>query len=399
MRTTYITAAVIALVIGLWLLSGQIGHSGPAGHPTLSEANQQAAAAAEDEVVTRVRARIIRSELKTSNVLVRGRTENKRTVEVKAETGGRIAERAVEKGQRIAAGQLLCRIEMDHREAQLLEGTESLNQARIEYEGALRLAEKGLVSETMTATSKARLASAEAALKRIELDIAHTRVRAPFNGLVENTHVEKGDFVQPGTPCATVIDLDPMLLVGRVAEREVMALEVGATAHGTLIDGTEVEGKLSFVGKQSDVATRTYPIEIEVPNPDYRIRSGITTQIHIPVETLPAHLVSSALLALDDAGQVGIRTVNRDGIVEFHTVRILSEEAGAVWVSGLPDVTTLITVGQELVVPGQRVEIDYESAEVLPAANPTPGKPPEVATRKESRDLTARQAAAPHSTS
>jgi multidrug efflux system membrane fusion protein len=372
-RTTYITAALIALLIGVWLLSGQFRDDGDdAAHPTLAEEKAAETAAAEDDVLARVRGRVIRAEPKTANVLVRGRTENKRTVQVKAETGGRVAERSVERGEAVADGQLLCRIALDHREAQRLEARENLNQARIDYDGTLRLKERGLVSETLVATSKAKLAAAEASLARIDLDIEHTQVRAPFAGLVEDVHVELGDFVQPGTPCTTVIDLDPMLLVGRVAERDVVRLAVGARARGVLIDGTTVEGVVTFVGKQSDATTRTYPVEVQVANADYRVRSGLTAQITVPVETREAHRVSSALLTLDDAGTVGVRTVDSDGVVEFHPVEILAEDAGAVWVSGLPEVTTLITVGQELVVPGQRVIVDYEAADPLPAASPAP---------------------------
>jgi multidrug efflux system membrane fusion protein len=372
-RTTYITAALIALLVGVWLFSGQFRDDGDdAAHPTLAEEKAAETAAAEDDVLARVRGRVIRAESKTANVLVRGRTENKRTVQVKAETGGRVAERSVERGEAVADGQLLCRIALDHREAQRLEARENLNQARIDYDGTLRLKERGLVSETLVATSKAKLAAAEASLARIDLDIEHTQVRAPFAGLVEDVHVELGDFVQPGTPCTTVIDLDPMLLVGRVAERDVVRLAVGARARGVLIDGTTVEGVVTFVGKQSDGTTRTYPVEVQVDNADYRVRSGLTAQITVPVETRQAHRVSSALLTLDDAGVVGVRTVDAGGTVEFHPVDILSEEAGAVWVSGLPEVTTLITVGQELVVPGQRVTVDYEAAEPLPAATPVP---------------------------
>jgi multidrug efflux system membrane fusion protein len=368
LRTTYITAFVIAVLIGVWLLSGVIGQPPAPEHATLAEQNRRSSAQGDDEAPTRVRARVSHAETKTVDVQVRGRTENKRTVVVKAETGGRILERAVERGQRVQAGDLLCRIDLDDRNARLTEAKETVNQARLEYEGSLKLAANGLISETMTATTRARLASAEAALRRTEVDIEHTAIRAPFAGLVEDTHLERGDFVQPGTACATVIDLDPMLLVGRVAEREVAKLNVGSAAIGTLIDGSRVRGKVTFVGRQSDATTRTYPIEIEVDNADYRLPSGITTQITIPTNTLLAHHVSPSLLALDDAGRMGLRTVDENSRVVFTPVEILAEDGGRVWVSGLPDVINLITVGQELVIPGQRVEVDYERAADAPPA-------------------------------
>ena len=85
--------------------------------------------------------------------------------------------------------------------------------------------------------------------------------------------------------------------------------------------------------------------------------------------------VSPALFALDDSGNVGVRTINENNIVEFHIVDIVREDADGVWVSGLPEMATVITVGQELVVPGQQVEPYFEPATDMPAAAPTSTRP------------------------
>ena len=379
MRRTYVIAIAITALIAVWLLSGQFGHSAPKQQATLAELNTEMTASGEDRALTRVRARVIQAEPQTDIVPLRGRTENKRTVVVKAETGGTVVARSVERGQRVETGQVLCRISTEDREAKLEEGRQALNQARIEYEGSLKLAKQGLISETMTATTKARLATAEAQVQHATIELAHTQVRAPFAGLVEETQVEIGDFVQPGTPCATVIDLDPMLLVGRVAERDVHKLKLGTTALGSLIDGTQVSGTLTFIGQQSDTATRTYPVEIQVPNPSYKLRSGVTTQIAIPVDTVMAHRISPALLALDDEGRVGVRTLDADNRVVFNLVKILNDDGGSVWISGLPETATLITVGQELVVPRQQVDAVFETSPAVPAITPGTTSDREVA--------------------
>jgi len=368
LRTTYVSAVVIAIAAGLWLASGELREPKSSGPKTLAEQNERLDAAREDRPLTHVRARVIRAAPQTERVTLRGWTANKRTVEVKAETSGRVLARPVEKGQRVAEGQLLCRISMDDRAAQITEANEAVNQARIEYEGAMKLKDRGLVSETLVATSKARLAAAQAQLARSELEGEHTIVRAPFAGLVEDTHVEVGAFVQPGSPCATVIDLDPMLLVGRISERDVHAVVLGGTAEGRLLSGERVAGAVTFVGKQSDPATRTYPVEIQVPNPDYTLRSGITTEIFVAVGAELAHKVSPSLLALDDEGRIGLRTLDQNNQVEFHRVQIISDDAGSVWVAGLPEVATLVTVGQELVVPGERVDVTFEAASEHPIA-------------------------------
>lgn len=367
MRGTYITATVIALLIGAWLLSGQFGEDGPSEHPTLAEENRQRQAQTEDDALTRVRARVIQAVPQVQNVVLRGRTENKRTVAVKAETAGRVVERPVDRGTAVSQGDVLCRISVEDREAGLAEARAALEQARIEHQASLKLKEQGFQSETAIAQARARLAAAEAQVERREIDLARTAVRAPFAGVVEDVLAERGDYLTPGATCVTIVDMDPMLLVGRVSEREVSRLEPGQNAEGHLTDGRIVSGPITFVGQQADPATRTYAVEVEVPNPERALRSGITTEIRIPVDRVMAHKVSPALFSLDDDGNVGIRTVNDQGRVEYHPIRIVRDDVDGVWVTGLPEVATLITVGQELVVPGQEVELSFEPAGEMPA--------------------------------
>ncbi len=374
MRTTYITAILIALAIGAWLFSGQLGEdSTPVTHDSLAEQNRQAKAQQADQEPTRVRARVIQASPQLQHVVLRGKTENKRTVSVKAETAGRIIDRPVERGTAVEEGDLLCQISMEDRYASLTQSREALNQAKIEYEGSLKLKERGYQSETAIAQAKAALAAAEANLKRAEIDVQRTYIRAPFAGVVEDVHSEVGDYVSPGSACVTVVDLNPMLLVGRVAEKDVQLLKVDTQVTGVLSDGSTVQGPVAFVGAQSDPSTRTYAVEIEVPNADYELRSGLTTEIRIPVAEVMAHKISPALFALDDEGRIGVRIINEQGTVEFHHVTIVRDEPDGVWVAGLPEVATLITVGQELVVPGELVEVDFEASGEMPAhrdANP-----------------------------
>jgi membrane fusion protein, multidrug efflux system len=367
MRGTYITALIIALLIGGWLLSGQLGSEGAAEHPTLAQANRDRSAQMLDAGPVRVRARVIQAQPQLQHVVLRGRTENKRSVEVKAETAGRISERPVERGAQVKAGDLLCRINQEDREAGLQEANAALTQARIEHEASLKLKERGFQSETAIAQAAARLAAAQAQLERRQLDIARTYIRAPFAGVVEEVHLETGDYVTPGSGCVTIVDMNPMLLVGRVSERQVADLRLDQIVTGVLSDGRSIHGPLTFIGQTSDAATRTYAVEAEVANPAYDLRSGITTELRIPVAEVMAHKISPALFALDDEGNIGVRIANERNVVEYRRVRIVRDDPDGAWVTGLPEVTTLITVGQELVVPGQEVELTFEPAAEMPA--------------------------------
>ena len=180
--------------------------------------------------------------------------------------------------------------------------------------------------------------------------------------------MEVGQYVTPGSPCVTLVDLDPMLLVGQVAENELMSIKPGQIATAKLPEGINISGNVSFVAKTAEQGTRTYLVEAHVDNRDFSIPSGVTAQIAIPVESLNAQKISPALLVLSDAGQMGVRTVNRDNIVEFHAGDILREEIDGIWVTGLPDVARVIVVGQQLVVAGETVATTHEPLSLVGGA-------------------------------
>ena len=358
MRSTYIWAATIAVSLAVWLVSGQINSAPTVIDPSIAEQNRINEEIGSDAVPTRVRAQQIRAVEKIRYTNIRGKTQNKRTVNARAEIVGRIVDRRVERGDVVATNTVLCELSIEDRQTALVEAQELVSQARIDYQGALKLEAKGFNSDSAIAATKARLASAVAQLKRRQLNVEKILIRAPFAGVVEDVHVEIGDYVNPGQGCATIVDLNPMLMVGRVSEKDVLDLNLGELAIGVLADGRTVNGPVTFVGQQSDPQTRTYAVEIQLDNSDGALRSGITAEIKIPVERVLAQKITPALFALDDSGAIGVRVLDNNNVVHFHTIEIISEEPDGVWVTGLPNQTTLITVGQEMVVAGERVDPD-----------------------------------------
>ena len=360
MRSTYITAMIIAVLVVLWLASGQLGEQPPPPAASVAEQNRNAALQAEEKPAVTVRVATIYGSQQSKRLTVRGETQSKRTVEVKAQINGTLVERSVERGDRVAAGDLMCRVSEEDRAVAVNEDKEALRQARIEYEGSQRLAKEGLQSQTLIAQSRARLAAAEASLKRSELALGRLQITAPFAGVVEDVGLELGDYVTPGSTCATLVSLDPMLLVGRVSELQINNLAEGQIGQARLSSGEEVEGTITFVGKVADPATRTYAVELSIENPDFSIESGLTAEIIIPIQKRMAHKISPGLLALDDAGNIGVRTIDANNQVEFYLVELIRDVEDGVWVTGLPEVTTLITVGHELVVAGETVDPTIE---------------------------------------
>ncbi|WP_409977094.1 efflux RND transporter periplasmic adaptor subunit [Pseudoruegeria sp. SHC-113] len=295
-------------------------------------------------------------------VLMRGQTEALRQVEVRAETGGQVISEPLRKGAFVEAGQLLCEIDIGTREASLAEAEARVLEAQINNTAASKLAESGYAAETRAASARATLQSAEAALKAAKKEIERLRVTAPFEGLLETDAAEIGSLLQAGGLCATVIQLDPIKLVGFVPETQVDKVEVGAMAGARLASGLEIGGQVTFLSRSADPTTRTFRVEVTVPNPDLRIRDGQTAEIIVSADGAAAHLLPQSALTLDNEGTLGVRTVVNGNEAGFVPVQVLRDSIDGVWLTGLPETVEVIVEGQEYVIDGVPLAVTYKGA-------------------------------------
>ena len=244
---------------------------------------------------------------KAKKIKVSGTTEADKLIKIRAEASGTVVSRPVQQGQFVKKDQLICQL---------------YNASRSSY----------------------------------------PKVKAPFDGYLETFSVKEGDYLNTGAVCATIIDPDPMRLIGEVSEKEINFVKVGAKAEAELISGKKVEGMVSFVSTSANKGTRTFRVEIDVKNSDRSIRDGVSAQIAIKGDTILAHKISPSILMLGEAGELGIRTVNEDDQVEFKKIDILEDSMEGIWITGLPKNTRIITVGQEYVFQGQTVNVKEISA-------------------------------------
>jgi len=315
-----------------------------------------------------VRARRVSADMFTQSVSVRGRTQADRLVEVRAETAGRIVGTPVAEGERVRQGDTLCELAMDTRESDLQEALSRVEQTRREYEGAQDLQRRDLESSVSVSQRKAAYDSAVAAAARAELAVERTKIKAPFDGIMESRRVEVGGYMDMGGVCATLMDDRPMLLVAQVPELDVGKLELGSQVSGRLVTGERVQGTLTYIARAADNMSRSYRIEVALNlQDDQLIRQGVSAEIQIAANRTRAHLIPPSSLTMDDQGMVGVKTLNSDNVVEFHHVEIVGESTDMAnpgfWVAGLPDQITLITLGQELVFAGQQVNANFDWAQ------------------------------------
>lgn len=352
----YRTSAVIAIIVAAWLASGAFVA------PDDKIQAPDPSASLEPRELTKVRARQIHAQAYPMTVAVTAQTEANRFVDLQAEVGGQVEALPVDEGSKVEAGDVICRLAVEDRAQLLAEAQAMVEQRQIDFDGAQRLETGGFQSKTAIATAKAQLESAEANLLRRQIDLEKTAIRAPFSGIVDERPVEIGDLVRPGDTCATVIDLDPLVVSAEVSEREVVRIGTGELAEAQLATGEKVRGEVRYISRRANAATRSFRVEAAVANPDLSLMSGITAQMHIPVGTIPAHLISSSLLMLDDRGELGLRVVEDDNRVRFYNVELVGDAEDGIWVTGLPESTLLITVGQQYVDLDEQVAVSLEDA-------------------------------------
>jgi membrane fusion protein, multidrug efflux system len=352
MKLSHILAVVLAVVAVGWVLSGQFADDTPAvANVTSGDPETETA-----RPLTEVRVERISAAPYTLELVVTGRTAANRDVEVRVETSGRIAEVQATEGDLLAEGDLIARIAMDDRTERLTRAQALVEQRRLQYEASQELMADGWREETANAEDKADLQSALADLAAIRLDIARTDIIAPFDGVLDNLAIEVGDVVDMNDIVGTLYDLDPIVVEASVSEREVGGIKVGDRGHARLVTGEELDGVIRFVSQVSAPETRTFRIELEVANPDRAVPDGLTADIVLPLATVPAHQISPSVLALADDGTIGVKIVDDADVVRFVPITIVADRPDGIWVAGIPDSATLITVGQDFVADGETVK-------------------------------------------
>ena len=353
--------------------------------------NRQPPPVAEPVVVPvpNVAASLSTAEVIRPRTVLFGNVVPNQTSILRARTGG-IVEEVVRQGHEAQAGDQLARLSADDREASIARAEAELRSAERDYDAARQLRERGVTSEAELQSRFAALESARADLRAAELELQNTRLVAPITGTVSRVIADLGSFVQPGGEVLEMVNNDPLIAEIEVRQSEITSVQLGQVGQVTFQGGRKAEAVVSFIAPVATSETRTFRVELEVPNPDGQIPAGLSAEISLPMEEQRAHRISPALIRLDDAGRIGVFTVDEDGeTLRFQPIEIVQALAEAVWVSGLPEAARLVTISQGALNDGQKARISETPEEfrsvlggdgakagdaVMDAAAPPPGQ-------------------------
>jgi multidrug efflux system membrane fusion protein len=353
MKASRITAIGLVAATGLWIASGHL-------LPHETAESRAAIRTNESDVKKPFRVAVLSTSVvpHARRLTMSGRTEADKRVTLTARTGGVLTELKVKRGTWVKEGDVIAILSDEARESQVTQAKSLVVQRTAELEAKRRLIQTGAMPKLDLVNLEAQLESAKAGLAAAEAERDRGVVRAPWAGVVSDLTVEigKAAFSFAGADLLTLVSLDPMLAVVEVSERKLGGIKLGDPAEVRLVTGATATGKVRFVSKTASQSTRTYRVEVELPNADAAIPDGITAEVSLPLAPLPATRVPRSALTISSTGDIGVRTVGEGGVVAFAPVSIVEDEQLTMWVGGLKDGARVIVQGQDFVREGQVVD-------------------------------------------
>lgn len=344
-KRSVVPIAILIIVI-LWMMSGIFS----------SKKTEETDMSAQDPFHVRV----VTSQTQEHPLylMVQGQTAAARIVDLKAKIPGTIEAIVEPEGKLVQQGTIIAKIALDNRVTRLEAAKRLVEQRKLEYAASQQLLKQGFEPKLKAALAASDLANAEQILDLIQKEIEKTNIKAPFHAIIDKYYIEVGDFLDVGGLIVRIVELDPLIVQFNVPENYIYRLQPDAPVKIQLLTGHSIEGKISLVGSIADPKTRTFLVEAKFPNPEQKLRDGLTATVTIEVDRVQAHKIAPSTLSLAEDGTLGIKTINKDNQVIFNPVQIVDEDREAYWITGLPETAEIITDGHEYAETGSTVTPD-----------------------------------------
>ena len=422
MKSSYLLAGLIALLVGLWMASGSFMKDTPAAinDSDQAEADSGAEMPKQADVTSSFTVSAVSVQNETINRTIRanGVSEAAFDVTVSSKIDGNIIRIPATEGSEIKQGDVLAVLDKGTLPEQIAAAKAELNAAEKSYDAAqkqskgtlkeeLAAARANLVvtekrlsianelakenftapvelaqlkadyenarvqlakietaqnyrSEVEVAQNMARVEAARASLAALETQLEDSTIRSPVSGLLETLHVEKGERMRRDAAAATILGMDTLSVIVAVPQNDIAQISVGDMVDVKIAGAGTNRGKVTKIASRSNQATRTFDVEVSVQNKDRKLRGGVTVEATIDVGTIAAFGLSPADLSVSSDGSLFAK-ISVDGIGQKIDVNMVRSGGEKVFVSGLPDGAIVLTVGQAFVEAGDNVDVVLET--------------------------------------
>lgn len=251
-----------------------------------------------------------------------------RKVKVASEIGGTIEKLYFEKGEMVESGQLLAevsttsfRLEVRRARATLQEAKAALSESKSNYKRIKELHDINAVADSEFDNAKrtadmagANMEKAGAALALAEDQLKKSRLHAPINGIIAFRDVEDREVIPQGTTLTQVVNLEKLKIKLSVGEKDIHILNKHKDFSFAIeaIPGEEFPCQVFFISPTADTATRSFPVEMLVTEPDQRMADGMTVKIKLPLINEKKTMKVPSTWLSEENGKIGLYVINGD---------------------------------------------------------------------------------------
>lgn len=328
-----------------------------------------------------------------SKLTVVGNLVGAATVEATPKVSGRLESVAVRLGDRVGRGQRLAKIE----DQELLE---QIKQAEASYEVAaatirqreadLRLAQTNLdrsrnlyerqliprqtfddtdaryqAAAAQLDLARAQFAQAQARLDELKINLANTVIVSPVSGFIGRRTLDPGAWVTPNSSFLSVVEISTVRLVAPIVERDLAKISAGMQAEVAVdaFPGETFAGRIAHVAPVLDPSTRTASIEIDIPNPQFRLKPGMYATVNFTTERRDNALVVPTKSVVDLQGNRGVFLPTEGDVAKFQPVELGMIDGDQTEVkSGLTEGDRIVTTGAAALREGDRIVLAGQNA-------------------------------------
>jgi len=359
--------AAVAVLVGFaaWMGTGKFSSVGSASAE--SEAPKADAAKPEQPAAAPRTVAVIKPPRVQHARAIRlsGQTEADKRAVLATRAAGIIDQLPIEEGKHINSGDLVLMLSAEDKPALVETAKQVVKQREAELAASQRLAKTGNLPKLQLDTAVSALAQAKGQLEQAQAELDRNRIVAPFSGVVDKVSVELGSSVMQGGEVATLLSLDPVLVKGEISERDLSHIKIGDNAEALLVNGETVTGTVRYISRDASPSTRTFRVEVAIPNPDDRIPAGMTAEITLRSAPTDSVVLPRSVVTLSNSGDLGIRAVDPSNKVVFYPIDLVDDTPKGLVLGGIPAEAQVIVAGQDLVREGDTVKPVEADAELV----------------------------------
>lgn len=374
-RRPILIALALAISLSLAACGGSQDNAAPADGDQTAEAKDKDKALDKDgkpveaikvpvEVAAATRAAVVAAFQGTSNLVAEAEAE------VVTKTSGVVLEIMVEEGDKVAAGQVLARLDSDRQRLALKQSEANLRKLENDFKRQQEMIERKLISQDVYDRSRYDLDTQRAAHDIAKLELSYTEIRAPIGGVVSKRNVKVGNLIQLNQSLFKIDDFDPLEAMIDVPEREMQLIQANQPVQ-MLVDAlpdTVFTGSVARVSPVVDATTGTFRVVAQFQDDSGRLRSGMFGRVRVVYDQRADVLVVPRAALVGDDKDASVFVVEGD-VAKRRKVQLGYADGGKVEVTdGLADGDQVVTLGQAALRDGAKVQVISTEAPVAVAS-------------------------------